>query len=304
MPLRFSLIFLVFSLLSGKNFLDNLCAKFKRDITIIDLLKSSGEMRTSLTKNYDLCYVVCQKGIAPHKVRVLTDDMILLDTSLDKNLLHDFSECEDFDITLFPMRDVTSQNVADIINLANFTIFIGCLAERQKINLVQLLNLKGIKIIEDGIGYIIARRERKITQRGWLTGDKKYYEIFSGFKQKFFDKKRRKGPKREPKRVTWHKGINLWNFVFLNGVWPSREHLEDEIYRIFNIRHNDFRPWNMILSGQKLYLIDLESLTETYNPSYRYLCLKWSLYIVKKGYKTYPPKIPEEWCEPIDFSKL
>lgn len=55
----------------------------------------------------------------------------------------------------------------------------------------------------------------------------------------------------------WIHGINLRTFQYLNGTYPCKEDVITEIRNIKNIEnHTDLTPWNLIISGKKLSIID------------------------------------------------
>ena len=56
----------------------------------------------------------------------------------------------------------------------------------------------------------------------------------------------------------WIPGINLWNFCQLGGAVPAREKVLEMLNAIPlpEKQHGDIQPWNMILDGERLHLID------------------------------------------------
>src|SRR3990167_4990541 len=56
----------------------------------------------------------------------------------------------------------------------------------------------------------------------------------------------------------WIPGINLWNFCQLGGVWPSRDRIIELLkgHRDEHPIHGDIQPWNFVLDGEQLHLID------------------------------------------------
>lgn len=68
---------------------------------------------------------------------------------------------------------------------------------------------------------------------------------------------RRAPHKRNPER-DWMPGINLWNFCQLGGVWPTKEKVIRmlEEYPLPYLRHGDITPWNFVLDGSSVRLID------------------------------------------------
>jgi hypothetical protein len=57
----------------------------------------------------------------------------------------------------------------------------------------------------------------------------------------------------------WVHGINLWNWAQLGGAYPARAQVRSAVYRAHGAltgTHGDFRPWNLILSGDTVTAID------------------------------------------------
>lgn len=57
----------------------------------------------------------------------------------------------------------------------------------------------------------------------------------------------------------WHPGINLWNWVQFGGAWPDRSSVMGAVrdaHAGLLEPHGDFRPWNLILQGQRVVPID------------------------------------------------
>ncbi len=54
-------------------------------------------------------------------------------------------------------------------------------------------------------------------------------------------------------------GMNLWNWLQLGGSYPSRASVKASVLRAFDAMrkpHGDFRPWNLILQGDRVVPID------------------------------------------------
>lgn len=57
----------------------------------------------------------------------------------------------------------------------------------------------------------------------------------------------------------WSPGMNLWNWAQLGGSYPSRADVQRsvcETYSALTSLHGDFRPWNLILEGSRVSVID------------------------------------------------
>lgn len=88
----------------------------------------------------------------------------------------------------------------------------------------------------------------------------------------------------------WFPGINLWTYAQLGGSWPPRHEVlarvEAEYHRaldgagdvrFLSASHGDVRPWNFILSGEAVTLIDWNDprQTDTPDPEGLRLTLAW-----------------------------
>ena len=72
---------------------------------------------------------------------------------------------------------------------------------------------------------------------------------------------------REDKRIqfdggafrAWHHGMNLWNWLQMGGAYPDRATVQQAVRSEASLlggKHGDFKPWNLILQGQRVAVID------------------------------------------------
>jgi hypothetical protein len=56
----------------------------------------------------------------------------------------------------------------------------------------------------------------------------------------------------------WEPGMNLWNWAQMGGVYPSRASVQDAVRAACEGMppHGDLKPWNVILQGQMVRVID------------------------------------------------
>lgn len=56
----------------------------------------------------------------------------------------------------------------------------------------------------------------------------------------------------------WHQGMNLWNWLQMGGVHPDRATVQQAALAAAEgvSNHGDFKPWNLILQGQSVAVID------------------------------------------------
>jgi len=71
----------------------------------------------------------------------------------------------------------------------------------------------------------------------------------------FFNKKEVFFPKKNKTR-NWYPGINLWTYLNAGGVYPERQTICSLIREADWSNHHDIVPWNIVLSGKTIHLID------------------------------------------------
>jgi SAM-dependent methyltransferase len=64
----------------------------------------------------------------------------------------------------------------------------------------------------------------------------------------------------------WISGINFRTFQYLNGTYPLQLNLIDALKKLDLKNHCDVAPWNIIISGQNLTLIDINDPRYRRNP--------------------------------------
>ena len=98
------------------------------------------------------------------------------------------------------------------------------------------------------------RTELKIPcWRHYKTADrfKGRFRIASDWGHKVLYKKLDKNAKDQ-----WARGINAYNFIMLNGVYPSPESLSSKMDRYRGLHHNDFKVWNLVIQGKGMQVLD------------------------------------------------
>ena len=99
---------------------------------------------------------------------------------------------------------------------------------------------------------------RRLTRTCWTAHDSSAdTTIYSTFSYIGAQIKDRSKPYSEPYK-NWVPGINLWNFCNLGGMWPSREGVIEMLktHKDKHPIHGDIQPWNFVLDGERLHLID------------------------------------------------
>lgn len=117
------------------------------------------------------------------------------------------------------------------------------------------------------------------------SNDIKYF-VQSSFSSKSMFKKDLKT------RSTWHKGINLMTFVYLDGVYPSDGVIVSEAKALSRLNHNDLVMGNLLIQGAKLKAIDFNDKRHDISVE---RCLDAFLGAFEKGRTTF--KTPQSFHE-------
>ena len=105
--------------------------------------------------------------------------------------------------------------------------------------------------------YLIKSEKSKTLSKSTWIGKKKEYEIISDFKEKKL--KKIDDTDKSVMITDWIPGINLITFKMYAGAFPLLETLKDEIDRLKDAIHNDWKPNNFVIQGNYLSLIDFNS---------------------------------------------
>lgn len=65
----------------------------------------------------------------------------------------------------------------------------------------------------------------------------------------------------------WICGINYRTFEYMGGIYPHANHIKSKLHRLDYSAHSDLQPWNIIISGQELHLIDANDVRANHNAS-------------------------------------
>lgn len=224
------------------------------------------------------------------KLNTKLNNVIYLNTELTLANLKNLASCEHFDVVLgFNIIHHMKDNWKDIVETI-FKLGDNILIETPPSDDPIAEGMPKISAIESYIinknGTVITQTLRhgqkkcyskmfwfkfvkNIIEQKYLLESGKFfngtiYSIKSDFSEKkFYKKKVYKKRKLYNSEIVrdWFKGINLITFKRYNGIWPNKATIKKTILDLFenNSQHNDFAPWNMIIQGEKIKIIDDES---------------------------------------------
>ncbi len=273
--------------------------KYNRSFTVFDLGASQGFMGLSIAKDFPNATVIMveageKEAKYLQKICCINNlkNVVLCNKRLNYEDLYILSKAEHFDVVLalnvlhhFHGEELKSLDLlfdlADHIIIENPPIgdHLACNYQGGIVPLEHQLNSMGGEIIFKQSRHTgphltaktryfkgnlpgIEWRDVCVRKNFRIEGAMPYF-IHSDFDDKLFFKM--KG--NEVHVSSWSKGINFVSFLHLNGIWPKKESLLNlfslsnfENLSKFNI--TDFSPWNLILQGHSIAVIDQSDCTE------------------------------------------
>ncbi|MFH1254544.1 MAG: class I SAM-dependent methyltransferase [bacterium] len=265
-----------------KKILDN----YKRPFTVLDIGASEGYFSIRIASEYD-CTCVMIEGdnslLLPEICRLNKplSNLIVLEKFITPQDLKELGECEHFDVVLafnviHQMKNAWKETIDNLLALGDNIVIENpppdcrTAANKEVLPLIEayLMQNKHGKIIgqvprygRPGLPapdqkysnvYLFEMNKNVLNKPTWGSPNIRFYPINSNYKEKTLYKPRIN------KTIDWKKGINLWTFKHMNGVYPTKEIIREEIKRLSVFSHGDFLPWNMVVQGKNLELIDWE----------------------------------------------
>lgn len=266
-------------------YIDDLLNKYERPFTVLDIGSSQGYFSIKIAINYPHAHCVMIEGDATNKLPQICElnsslhNLVVLEKFITVEELRELGQCEHFDVVLafnviHHFKGRWQEAIDALLTLGDNILIetppIGChtaanssiiplivqyLDEHtpaQVIGKVPRYGRLGLPGPDQKYAnlYLAQMHKNVLPKSTWGTSHLRYYAIHSTFAEKTLFKPRIN------KIITWKPGINLWTFKYLNGVYPYRSHINQEIQRLAKLPHGDFVPWNMIVQGDHLELID------------------------------------------------
>lgn len=260
---------------------------YKRPFTVLDIGASQGLFSIKIAQRYPHAHCVMVEGDSTNQLPKICElnsslsNLIVLEKFITVEQLIELGQCEHFDVVLafnviHHFKEKWQQAIDALLTLGDHILI-----ETPPRGCHTAANSPIIPLIEDYLDanaagkiigkvprygrlglpgpdqkyanfYLFQMHKNVLPKSTWGSSHLRYYAINSTFTEKTLFKPRIN------KIIDWKPGINLWTFKHLNGKYPYRSHIKDEIARLSLVPHNDFVPWNIIIQGNKLELIDWE----------------------------------------------
>jgi hypothetical protein len=257
--------------------------RYKRPITVLDLGAGQGYFSFRIAHDYDsTCVMIEDNNDGLSRADQLLNlchlnarlqNIVLLNKKLSLQELEKLADCEHFDVVL--AFDYIDHNAGDWRQTVNAILRLGdnifvqvpwsevssentakrkvveCLAERSGKLILQSSSACEPKIQEQLFWF--EYHKNFLNCKNFAYEPKKpnmdVFRIDSSYSYKTFFKNYSAG-------VEWKKGINLVTFLMLNGAYPARESIKQTVANLTLDKLTDFTPWNLIIQGDNLVLID------------------------------------------------
>ena len=274
------------------------CKKFNRPISVLDLGAAEGYFTFRLSEDFSGVFIAVENNPERKLLELCIKNndhkVLLLDKKMNLKNLKSLKEVQHFDIVLalniIHHFDEPFQDVLDtLVSMSSFCFMEhpNSLENESTKNSQRLesekLNLDSFDPIllnktQSGLGnsfnqklernlWLLKNTQLKTIDRGW-RGSSKYNESFGPGNhisiKSNFDKIDIDYGLRDENR-TWIQGIDLRTFLENNGVYPTNDEIINLIDDLEIKNARDLGPHNLILNGERLFVIDQDDKFDDVN---------------------------------------
>ena len=263
--------------------------QYKRPFTVLDIGASEGYFSLRIAAEYDCTCVMIEgdKTLRLPEICGLNKklgNLVVLEKFITPQDLKELGECEHFDLVL--AFNVIHQLKGEWKETIDYLLTLGdnILIETPPPGCHTAANKETLPLIEEYLGqnkngrivtqvprygrpglpspdqkysnvYLFQMNKTVLPKPTWGSPNTRFYAINSNLVEKTLYKPRIN------KTIDWKKGINLWTFKHMNGIYPTKKTIHQEIKRLSTFAHGDFVPWNMVIQGNTIELIDWDDNT-------------------------------------------
>lgn len=238
------------------NIIKKILDTYQRPFTVLDIGAGDGSLSLRIASEYSNSTCVMIEGDRKFLLPQLCtlhkqlNNIIVLEKNIEPSDLVELASCEHFDLVIACNVIQNSKGHAKEIIDALLMLGDHIIIETPLLKEYLVHNKYGKALDCASDIYLFQMHKNILTKPTWGSPNLRFYAINSTFKEKTIYKPRIN------KTIPWKPGINLWTFKQMNGVYPKKEIIHDEIKRLSAFPHLDFLPWNMIIQGHTIELID------------------------------------------------
>ncbi|NGX40001.1 MAG: hypothetical protein KR126chlam1_01341 [Chlamydiae bacterium] len=254
---------------------------YERSFTVLELSPKKADRCQKIASDYACAYVTLGKEeilSSLTKVPEIAEQLVILQTEPTSSRLEDLAKCEHFDMVFADSlpSDFVEMHLHRILKLGDFTLIQIPLSLKKwnfQILYDQLLeqtytllciDANGVRSIAGPLSdygewlrmkkgctqvlCVVHQPKKKLTRNYFRGPDEKEYFIESSFEEKVLLKTKR--------NTHWSPGINLCSYKMLGGVYPTNQQIQEGLMQTRYTDHPDLTPYNVILNGEEIILID------------------------------------------------
>lgn len=279
--------------------IEKILEKYNRPFTLLDIGAAQGYYSLKAAYKFKESTFVMLEGNNPaypkigDQLRSICEDntklnnIIFLNRSIFLEDLKKIATCEHFDVVLalnivhwFPAQ--YKEIIDVIISLGKDIIFetppfdeihLDSKHRKQRKDIYNYLIKNNAQLLkrvprhaQDGkwaYMFLVKGKRNNLKRKSWIHKEdvSNTHFIISNYDSKFLKKFVPLYNRFE--ESLWTPGINLITYLLMNGEYPSRTNILNEIYKLRNIDHNDWMLNNMIVTGNSIQFIDFEDPNHT-----------------------------------------
>jgi len=245
-----------------EEYLINFSKRYRREFCFLELLERDQVPHSvSFYQNIPgICVILSpDKSYEKQLIQSAPDNVIFLCSSWNVQKLKKLNECEHFDFVVYRPKTFNEALLKVISLLGNYVLILDNHSRCMDFFKGEGLNVHSYM----NILLISNNNKKELKRRTWVWPPpyvacftKKKHYIISDFEKIMFYK----SCGNQILKTSWVSGINLLTFKCLNGIYPLIDLLKRELLKLPRV-HNDWKISNMVLSGNKVCMIDEHDLT-------------------------------------------
>lgn len=252
-------------------------SKFKRPFTVLDIGANLGYFSFRIAHDFPQAVCVMIEDHYSEKLLNLCEEnnlknIIFLKQKVNAEHLKTLADCEHFDVVLAlnvvhhigtvttTMNNIEELGDSIIIETPHYLDEGACgqdnlkdIYERVIQNYLVMGSFSRHTSKHNSLLAMLEKKKEKLNLRYWDA--KKPFNEFAKIESTPDNKKYIDNSKSENR--DWIAGINLRTFQYLNGIYPRQKEIVSLIEELEYYNHKDFVPWNLIISGSKISMIDI-----------------------------------------------
>lgn len=253
-------------------------SRFNRRFSVLDIGASEGYFSFRAANDFDCVSVMLERSTEPLMSLCKANDnqnVVFLNHDMSIDNIRSLSTCEHFDVVLamnvLHHFDNAVEALNSILLLGDLIIIeiplpedINSCGQHNLMPLFSFVHSLSFNVLGLSVSHVTSGVSRQV---GYIKSPKtcitrQYLDVPNGINlgsvsiQSDYNSKAVTFYRKSEHRP-WIEGINLRTYQLLGGVWPVRSDVSRMVESVpVDGKHGDIHPWNFILEGPKVTLID------------------------------------------------